>query len=127
MVTLTECLYAQLADAASGRGLGAVPGAQHAADRPVHLVAEPPGRLGQGASPADPVPEPRGHRGPDGGGRHHAHYTEPAEVADQVVEGVRREPSGSWRRASATDEQIRARADSMVARANPTYLRDIPG
>ena len=90
VVTLTECLYAQLRRRLAGRGLGAVPRAPHAAHRAVHLVAHT-------ARPAWPRNVPRSTPYPTvedieaqmAAAGIDAHYTEPAEVADQVVEAVR--------------------------------------
>ena len=56
-------------------------------------------------------------------------YTEPAEVADQVVaRRAGRAGSGSWPEASRPTPQIRARAESMLSRANPDLpARRCPG
>jgi NAD(P)-dependent dehydrogenase (short-subunit alcohol dehydrogenase family) len=54
-------------------------------------------------------------------------YTPVEEVAGRVVDAIR---AGTfWIRppSERTDQQIRARAESMLARANPTYLRAVPG
>jgi NAD(P)-dependent dehydrogenase (short-subunit alcohol dehydrogenase family) len=54
-------------------------------------------------------------------------YTPVEEVADRVIEAVR--TSQFWIHAPSdrTDQQITARAASMLARTNPTYLRAVPG
>jgi len=57
----------------------------------------------------------------------HVEYTEPADVADQVVRGVKAGDFWILAPSARIDEQIRARADSMLARSNPTYLREVPG
>jgi hypothetical protein len=54
-------------------------------------------------------------------------YTEPAEVADQVVAGVRAGDFWIMAPSDAVDAQIRARARSMLERSNPIYLRAVPG
>jgi hypothetical protein len=54
-------------------------------------------------------------------------YTEPSEVADQVVRGVQDGRFWMLAPSASIDAQIRARADSMLERANPTYLREVPG
>ena len=54
-------------------------------------------------------------------------YTEPADVADQVVRGVRAGDFWILAPSDRIDEQIRARAESMLPRANPAYLRAVPG
>ena len=55
------------------------------------------------------------------------HYTEPAEVADQVVRGVRAGDFWIMAPSPSIDAQIEARAASMLRRTNPTYLREVPG
>ena len=51
-------------------------------------------------------------------------YTPVEEVAAQVVDAIRgRHASGSSRRASAATSRSRARAQSMLTRTNPTYIR----
>jgi hypothetical protein len=55
------------------------------------------------------------------------HYTEPAEVADQVVRGVREGTFWIMAPSASIDAQIDARAASMRSRTNPTYLREVPG
>jgi hypothetical protein len=54
-------------------------------------------------------------------------YTEPSEVADQVVAGVRAGNFWILAPSPSTDLQIQARADSMLKRSNPKYLREVPG
>jgi hypothetical protein len=54
-------------------------------------------------------------------------YTEPAEVADQVVRAVQAGDFWISAPSASIDAQIRARADSMLNRTNPTYLREVPG
>lgn len=55
------------------------------------------------------------------------HYTEPAEVADRVVEGLRAGSFWILPESENSDATIQARADSMLGRANPTYLDEVPG
>ena len=54
-------------------------------------------------------------------------YTEPAEVADRVVAAIRSDTFWIQPPSDRTDESIRARAESMLKRENPTYLRQVPG
>ena len=51
-------------------------------------------------------------------------YTPVEEVAGRVVDAVRAGEFWILPPSERTDEQIRARADSMLARANPTYLKE---
>ena len=54
-------------------------------------------------------------------------YTDPSEVADQVVDALRTRSFWIQPASDRTDDQIRARAESMLKRENPTYLRQVPG
>lgn len=54
-------------------------------------------------------------------------YTPVEEVAARVVDAVRAGTFWILPESERTDQQIRARAESMLARANPTYIRDIGG
>ncbi len=55
------------------------------------------------------------------------HYTEPAEVAARVVEGLRRRSFWILPESDHSDATIRARAESMLARSDPAYLSEVPG
>ena len=50
-------------------------------------------------------------------------YTPVEEVADRVVEGIRGERFWILPESQETDERIRARAQSMLDRADPSYLQ----
>jgi hypothetical protein len=54
-------------------------------------------------------------------------YTPVEEVAGRVVDAVRARAFWILPPSERSDEQIRARAGSMLARENPTYLREVPG
>lgn len=54
-------------------------------------------------------------------------YTEPAEVAGRVVDAIAAGDFWILPPSERTDDQIRARAASMLERSNPTYLRDLAG
>jgi NAD(P)-dependent dehydrogenase (short-subunit alcohol dehydrogenase family) len=54
-------------------------------------------------------------------------YTDPAEVADAVVEAVRSEQFWIHPANPRTDAALRARTESILARTNPDYLRAVPG
>ena len=55
------------------------------------------------------------------------HYTEPAEVADRVVAALRAGTFWILPESDHTDATVRARADSMLDRADPAYLTEVPG
>ena len=54
-------------------------------------------------------------------------YTEPVEVADQVVDAVKNQTFWILPPSENTDTQITLRSQSMLARSNPDYLRRVPG
>lgn len=54
-------------------------------------------------------------------------YTAVEEVAGRVVAGILADQFWIHPASERTDLQINARAASMLARANPTYLRAVPG
>lgn len=53
-------------------------------------------------------------------------FTDPLHVADQVLAAVRAEQFWILPPSESTDLQIQARAASMLARSNPDYLRAVP-
>ena len=54
-------------------------------------------------------------------------YTEPAEVADAVVAGIRADSFWIHPDNPRSDEALRLRTDSILKRSNPDYLRAVPG
>jgi NAD(P)-dependent dehydrogenase (short-subunit alcohol dehydrogenase family) len=54
-------------------------------------------------------------------------YTDPLEVADQVVAALLEDRFWIQPPSDRIDDQIRARAESMLKRDNPSYLRAVPG
>jgi NAD(P)-dependent dehydrogenase (short-subunit alcohol dehydrogenase family) len=54
-------------------------------------------------------------------------YTEPSEVANEVVNALQSGDFWILPKSDRIDETIRARSDSMLARENPTYLDSVPG
>jgi NAD(P)-dependent dehydrogenase (short-subunit alcohol dehydrogenase family) len=128
VVTLTECLYAQLQDAGSAIGASVLfPGPNMLRTgifsswrvRPPELAKERPRQ-----SPYPTIEDIEAQMSAAG---IEVNYTEPAEVADQVVRGVQAGDFWIAAPSASIDAQIRARADSMLNRTNPTYLREVPG
>jgi NAD(P)-dependent dehydrogenase (short-subunit alcohol dehydrogenase family) len=128
VVTLTECLYAQLQDAGSQIGASVLfPGPNMLRTgifsswrvRPEELAKERPRRT--------PYPTIEDIEAQMSAAGIAVNYTEPEEVADQVVRGVRAGDFWILPPSESIDAQIAARADSMLARSNPTYLREVPG
>jgi NAD(P)-dependent dehydrogenase (short-subunit alcohol dehydrogenase family) len=54
-------------------------------------------------------------------------YTPVEEVAARVVDAVRHDTFWILPPSERSDAQIQARADSMLTRTNPTYIRDLGG
>jgi NAD(P)-dependent dehydrogenase (short-subunit alcohol dehydrogenase family) len=128
VVTLTECLYAQLQDAGSAVGASVLfPGPNMLRTgifsswrvRPAELAKERPRQT--------PYPTIEDIEGQMAAAGIEVHYTEPAEVADQVVRGVRSGDFWIMAPSDSIDAQIQARSRSMLDRTNPTYLREVPG
>lgn len=128
VVTLTECLHAQLRDAGSSVKASVLFPGPHMLrtglfsswrNRPAELAKERPRttpyptvedvEAQMKAAGIDPV------------------YTEPEEVAGQVVEALRKGDFWILPPSQHADEQIRSRARSMLDRSDPGYLRAVPG
>jgi NAD(P)-dependent dehydrogenase (short-subunit alcohol dehydrogenase family) len=128
VVTLTECLYAQLQDAGSAIGASVLfPGPNMLRTgifsswrvRPPELAKERPRQT--------PYPTIEDIEDQMSAAGFEVNYTEPAEVADQVVRGVRAGDFWILPPSESIDTQIKARAASMLKRTNPSYLRKVPG
>lgn len=128
VVTLTECLYAQLEDAGSAVTASVLFPGPHMLrtglfsswrNRPAELAKERPR-----ATPYPTVEDVEAQMRAAG---IEPHFTDPSEVAEQVVEAVRRRAFWILPRSESTDAQIRARADSLLSRSDPSYLRAVPG
>jgi NAD(P)-dependent dehydrogenase (short-subunit alcohol dehydrogenase family) len=126
VVVLTECLYAQLRD--SGAEVGAsvlFPGPnmlrtglfESWRNRPPELARSKPRRT-------PPVTLEQYEQMMREAGRD-VQYTPVEEVADRVVHAIRAGDFWILPPSERTDEQIRARADSMLKREDPTYLREL--
>jgi NAD(P)-dependent dehydrogenase (short-subunit alcohol dehydrogenase family) len=128
VVTLTECLYAQLQQAGAPIGASVLFPGPHMLrtgiftswrNRPTELAKEKPRQ-----SPYPTVDDLEAQMKAAG---IEVRYTEPAEVAGRVVAAV--ESGDFWilPPSEQSDGQIKARSESMLKRENPTYLRPVPG
>jgi NAD(P)-dependent dehydrogenase (short-subunit alcohol dehydrogenase family) len=128
VVTLTECLYAQLQ--ASGAPIGAsvlFPGPHMLRtgiftswrNRPTELAKEKPR-----TTPYPTIEDIEAQMRAAGAD---IRYTEPAEVAERVAAAVVAGDFWILPPSAQSDRQIQARAESMLKRENPTYLRAAPG
>jgi NAD(P)-dependent dehydrogenase (short-subunit alcohol dehydrogenase family) len=128
VVTLTECLYAQLADAGSVVGASVLfPGPNMLRTGLFESWRNRPTALAKERPRVTPYPTVEDVERQMAAAGIQVEYTEPADVADQVVRGVKAGDFWILAPSARIDEQIRARADSMLARSNPTYLREVPG
>jgi NAD(P)-dependent dehydrogenase (short-subunit alcohol dehydrogenase family) len=128
VVTLTECLYAQLQDAGSAVGASVLfPGPNMLRTGLFESWRNRPEALAKERPRVTPYPTVEDVERQMAAAGIHVEYTEPADVADQVVRGVKAGDFWILAQSARIDEQIRARADSMLARSNPTYLREVPG
>jgi NAD(P)-dependent dehydrogenase (short-subunit alcohol dehydrogenase family) len=128
VVTLTECLYAQLQDTGAPIGASVLfPGPNMLRtgiftswrNRPAELAKERP-RTTPYATIDDIEAQMRAAGiEPD--------YTEPEEVAEQVAAAVVAGDFWILPPSAHTDSQIQGRAESMLKRENPSYLRAVPG
>jgi NAD(P)-dependent dehydrogenase (short-subunit alcohol dehydrogenase family) len=128
VVTFTECLYAQLQ--ASGAPVGAsvlFPGPHMLRTGLFSAWRNRPQSLAKVKPRQTPYPTVEDVESQMAKAGIEVHYTEPAEVADQVVAGVKAGNFWILSASDRTDAQIRARADSLLARSNPAYLRAVPG
>ncbi|HEY1633197.1 MAG TPA: SDR family NAD(P)-dependent oxidoreductase [Acidimicrobiales bacterium] len=128
VVTLTECLFAQLQE--SGAPIGAsvlFPGPNMLRtgiftswrNRPAELAKERPR-----ATPYATIEDIEAQMRAAG---IEPNYTEPEEVAEQVAAAVVARDFWILPSSAQTDSQIQGRAESMLKRENPTYLRAVPG
>jgi NAD(P)-dependent dehydrogenase (short-subunit alcohol dehydrogenase family) len=128
VVTLTEVLDAQLADAGAAIGASLLFPGPHMLrtglfdawrTRPPELAKEKP-------RTSDPVTieqyeELMRSAGVD------VQYTPVEEVAGRVVDAIRAGDFWIFAPSEASDEQIRAKAESLLKRENPTYVRAVAG
>jgi NAD(P)-dependent dehydrogenase (short-subunit alcohol dehydrogenase family) len=126
VVTYTECLWAQLRELGSRIGVsllfpsGYTPGLLNTG------IWQERGRPAEYA-PSRPRPPRRGlelfiEKLKASG--QEVRFTPLEEVADQVATGIQRDQFWMIAPSDRSDAQIRARADSMIARRHPTYLKD---
>lgn len=128
VVTLTECLYAQLQDAGSRVSSSVLFPGPHMLRTGIFTSwrVRPPA-LAKTRPRQSPYPTVEDIEAQMKAAGVEVRYTEPSEVADQLVRGVQEDRFWIMAPSESIDTQIRARADSMLKRTNPTYLREVPG
>jgi NAD(P)-dependent dehydrogenase (short-subunit alcohol dehydrogenase family) len=128
VVTLTECLYGQLQAAGAKIGASVLFPGPHMLrtglfeawrHRPADVAKERPRRAPY--ITIDQYEKLMADAGVD------VEYTPVEEVAARVVEAVRTNQFWILPPDERTDENIRTRAESMLKRENPAYLREVAG
>jgi NAD(P)-dependent dehydrogenase (short-subunit alcohol dehydrogenase family) len=128
VVTLTECLYAQLQEVGARVGASVLFPGPHMLRtgifeswryRPASYAKERP-RVTPYVTIED-LEQQMKAAGIE------VQYTPVEEVAGRVVDAVRADDFWILPPSQRSDDQIRARAESMLKRENPTYLREVPG
>ena len=128
VVTLTECLYGQLESAGSNvRASVLFPGPHMLRTGIFTSWRVRPADLAKTRPRQTPYPTIEDIESQMKAAGIEVNYTEPSEVADQVVRGVRENRFWIMAPSESIDRQIRARSAAMLERANPTYLREVPG
>lgn len=126
VVTISECLYAQLQAATDGR-IGAsvlFPGPHMLRTGLFSSWRNRPAELASATARKGSV-EQFEERMADAGVQ--VVYTPVEAVADQVVEAIHERRFWILPEGGRSDDQIRARSDSMLSRTNPTYITDVTG
>jgi NAD(P)-dependent dehydrogenase (short-subunit alcohol dehydrogenase family) len=128
VVTLTECLYAQLADTGAPIGASVLfPGPHMLRTGLFTSWRNRPDALAKERPRVTPYPTIEDLEAQMQAAGITPTYTEPSDVADQVVKAVRAGTFWILPESERTDTQIQARAASMLARENPAYLAQVPG
>jgi NAD(P)-dependent dehydrogenase (short-subunit alcohol dehydrogenase family) len=128
VVTLTEVLAAQLEDVGSAIGASLLFPGPHMLrtglfdawrTRPAELAKEKP--RSRDPVTIDEYEELMRRAGVD------VQYTPVEEVAGRVVDAIRAGDFWIFAPSESSDEQIRAKARSLLERSNPTYVRKVAG
>lgn len=128
VVTITECLYGQLADAGARVHASVLFPGPHMLrtglfeswrTRPERFAKQRPRQ--QPYTTVEMLEEQMKSAGIE------PHFTPVEHVAAQVVDAVRTNRFWIMPESEHSDETIRARSQSMLERSNPTYLRQVPG
>jgi NAD(P)-dependent dehydrogenase (short-subunit alcohol dehydrogenase family) len=125
VVTYTECLWAQLREIGSRIGVsllfpsGYTPGLLntgiwHQKERPAEFAPSKPRPPRRGLELFIEKMKASGQE---------VRFTPLEEVADQVATGIQRDQFWMLAPSERSDAQIRARADSMLARGEPSYMK----
>jgi NAD(P)-dependent dehydrogenase (short-subunit alcohol dehydrogenase family) len=128
VVTLTECLYAQLQDAGARIGASVLfPGPHMLRTRLFESWRNRPAEFAKERPRTTPYVTIEQYEEIMQAAGEEVEYTSVEEVAGRVVDAVRAGDFWILPPSERTDEHVRARAESMLKRENPTYLRDVAG
>jgi NAD(P)-dependent dehydrogenase (short-subunit alcohol dehydrogenase family) len=128
VVTLTECLYAQLCNATDKvRASVLFPGPNMLRTGLFESWRFRPDRFAKTRERKTPYITVEQLEDQMRAAGVEPNYTEPSEVAAQVIEGLRAGTFWILPQSDHIDHMIRSRADSMLARDDPTYLNPVPG
>jgi NAD(P)-dependent dehydrogenase (short-subunit alcohol dehydrogenase family) len=129
VVTLTECLYAQLQAETGGR-IGAsvlFPGPHMLRTGLFESWRHRPASFAKERARKTPYVTIEQYEELMKSAGVPVEYTPVSEVAGRVVDAIRAGDFWILPPSDRTDESIRARAESMLKRENPTYLREVAG
>lgn len=128
VVTLTECLYAQLLEAGSSVTAAVLfPGPHMLRTGLFESWRTRPDVFAKERARQTPYTTVEALEEQMRAAGIEPQYTPVEHVAAQVVDAVREGRFWIQPASDRTDTQIRARAESMLTRTNPTYLRAVPG
>lgn len=128
VVTLTECLYGQLVE--SGAPIGAsvlFPGPHMLRTGLFESWRSRPERFAKTRPRQTPYTTVEDLEARMEAAGISVAYTPVEEVAELVVAGVRAGTFWLHPPSDRSDEQLRARTESILSRSNPSYLRAVPG
>lgn len=126
VVTITECLYGQLAETSLSASV-LFPGPHMLRTGLFESWRSRPERFAKTRPRATPYTTVEGLEAQMAAAGVPIAYTEPADVADAVIDAVVANTFWIHPPNPRTDAALRARTESILTRTNPDYLRAVPG
>jgi len=128
VTTISECLYAQLRDLDAPVSASVLfPGPHMLRTGLWTSGRNRPAALAKSTGPSGPLPTIEDYEAKLSAAGIDLVYTPVEEVADRVVTAIRADEFWILAPSERTDASIRGRAESMLARENPSYLRSLAG
>ncbi len=128
VVTLTECLYAQLRDVTDKVSCSLLfPGPHMLRTGLFESWRTRPDEFAKSRPRATPYTTVEALEEQMKAAGVSIAYTEPSEVADQVVDAILADRFWIHPPSESSDASLQARTASILARSNPDYLRAVPG